>query len=239
MIELIDNIGIDFLFGSQSAFLDHVALLLTNAYVWIPMFLALFLLVIKNHDNMQQILLCLGCVALCLLIASGTANFLVKPMVERLRPCNDPQYKYLACIAGNMHERDFSFFSSHAANTMAVATFFTLLVRSSLLGMTLYAWSFINMWTRLYLGQHFITDIIVGMVWGIVSALIAYTLFRKMFQNMSNSNKFVSTQYTSTGFSLLDIDVVVSAFFFTLLLIMIPLFDIIQTVSSIVSTIIG
>ena len=37
-------IGIDFLFGSQSAFLDHVALLLTNAYVWIPMFLALFLL---------------------------------------------------------------------------------------------------------------------------------------------------------------------------------------------------
>lgn len=238
MIEFIDKIGIEYLFGSQSGFLDHIALLMTNAYVWIPMFLALFLLIVKNHDNMQQILLCLACVALCIFLASGTANLVVKPMVERIRPCNEPQYKYLAQIAGNMHERDFSFFSSHAANTMAVATFFLLLVRSALLSIVLYTWSFLNMWTRLYLGQHYLTDILAGLVWGIVSALVAYALFRKIFKSISSSNKFVSTQYTSTGFSLLDVDIVVAAFFLTLTVIMIPLGDGLQEFMNIVSSIV-
>ena len=127
MIEYLDKIGIDLFFGSDSAFLDQMALVLTNAYAWVPMFIALFILIIKNNDNVQQILLVMGCIALCVFLASGTSNLLVKPLVERVRPCNDPQYKYLAQIAGDMHSKDFSFFSSHAANTMAVATFFTFL----------------------------------------------------------------------------------------------------------------
>ena len=94
MIEIIDKIGVDIFFGSNSAFLDNLALLLTNVYTWIPMYIALFVLIIKNNDNMQQILLVLAMIALCVFIASGTANLLVKPLVARLRPCNDIQYKY-------------------------------------------------------------------------------------------------------------------------------------------------
>lgn len=216
MIENIDKAGLEFFFGSQSAFLDHISIVLTNAYVWIPMFIAMFIMVIKNHDDVRQILLCLFCIALCVFIASGAANLLVKPLVERLRPCNDPQFKYMAVIAGNIHEKDFGFFSSHAANTMAVWMFFTLLVRSSLLSLTLFAWSLINMWTRLYLGQHFVSDILVGAVWGIISGIVAYSIYFRLKKNMSESKKYVSTQYTSVGFSYLDVDVVVSVFALTL-----------------------
>jgi undecaprenyl-diphosphatase len=226
MIEYLDKIGIDLFFGSDSVFLDQMALVLTNTYAWVPMFIALFILIIKNNDNVQQILLVMGCIALCVFLASGTSNLLVKPLVERVRPCNDPQYKYLAQIAGDMHSKDFSFFSSHAANTMAVATFFTFLSRSLLLSVTLYAWSLINMWTRLYLGQHFLTDILVGMIWGIVSACIAYAVFYSIYKNMSTGKKYVSTQYTVTGYSYLDVDVVVSLFFLTLCCSTIPLIEI-------------
>lgn len=222
MIELIDKLGIDLFFGSDSAILDQVALMLTNAYVWIPMFIALFILIIKNNDNVQQIFLVMGSIALCVFLASGTANLLVKPLVERVRPCNDPEYMYLAQIAGNMHSKDFSFFSSHAANTMAVATFFTFLTRSFLLSITLYAWSLINMWTRLYLGQHFLTDVLAGLVWGIVAACVAYAVFYSIYRNMSTGKKYVSTQYTVTGYSYLDVDVVVSIFFLTLCCSLIP-----------------
>ena len=51
MIEYLDKIGIDLFFGSDSAFLDQMALVLTNAYAWVPMFIALFILIIKNNDN--------------------------------------------------------------------------------------------------------------------------------------------------------------------------------------------
>ncbi len=234
MIETIDKYGIELFYGSDSCYVDHVALLLTNAYVWVPMFIAMLVLIIKNHDNMQQILLCIGCIALCVFIASGMANLVVKPMVERLRPCNDPQYKYLEQIAGNLHEKDFSFFSAHAANTMAVATFFTLLVRSALLSCTLYVWSFVNIWSRLYLGQHFLTDVLVGLLWGIVSGIIAYMIFFRIHNRISTSKRYVSSQYTSTGFSLLDIDVVVSLFCIVIVCSMIPFDDIVYNMLNLI-----
>ena len=230
MIEIIDKIGVDIFFGSNSAFLDNLALLLTNVYTWIPMYIALFVLIIKNNDNMQQILLVLAMIALCVFIASGTANLLVKPLVARLRPCNDIQYKYLADIAGNMHEKSFSFFSSHAANTMSVAVFFTLLVRGKLLSTILFMWSFLNMWTRLYLGQHFLTDILVGMVWGIFSAFIAYGIFYRIYKNISSSRNYVSSQYTVTGYSYIDMDVVASVFFLILCIAALPLNEIYHNV---------
>ena len=64
MIEQIDRYFIDSLFGSQSAALDHFALVITDAWTWLPLYIALFVLIIKNHDNMQQIAVCL--VVLCL-----------------------------------------------------------------------------------------------------------------------------------------------------------------------------
>ena len=133
-------------------------------------------------------------------------------------------------IAGNMHEKSFSFFSSHAANTMSVAVFFTLLVRGKLLSTILFMWSFLNMWTRLYLGQHFLTDILVGMVWGIFSAFIAYGIFYRIYKNISSSRNYVSSQYTVTGYSYIDMDVVASVFFLILCIAALPLNEIYHNV---------
>ena len=226
MNNVVDKFCIDIFFGSDSVFFDQMALTLTNAYFWVPLFIALFVLIVKNNDNVTQILLAIGCIALCVFIASGMSNLLVKPLVERIRPCNDPEFKYLAQIAGDMHSKDFSFFSSHAANTIAVATFFTLMARSVLLSTTLYLWAVVNMWTRLYLGQHFFTDVIVGVAWVIVAALISYYLYYKLYKKVSTETSYISSHYTSAGYSYIDVDAVTAVFFLMLCISTLPLAEI-------------
>ena len=160
MINSVDTYFIDHFFGSQSAFLDHLALTATNSLLWVPFYVLLAILVIKNHDSMSQIAICVGCAIFAVLFATGLTSIVTKPLVERLRPCNDPEFKYLVQIAGDLHNKDFSFFSSHAATTMALATFFSFLVRSGLMTCSMFLWSLLMCWTRLYLGQHFFTDIL-------------------------------------------------------------------------------
>lgn len=224
MIELIDNIGINCFLGSNSAILDHIALTLTNAWTWLPLYISLLILIIKNNDSMQQIAVCFIFVILGIALASIAANVIAKPLVERIRPCNNPEIMYMYQVAGDLHCKDYSFFSSHAANTMTIAVFFMLLVKSHALSFTLTTWSLINCWTRLYLGQHYLTDILVGLIWGIISGFIAYTLFHKTYSKIAPSTHFVSTQYTSSGYSQLDVDIVISVFIITVAYSLIPNF---------------
>ena len=222
LIEIIDGFGIQWLFGSDSAILDHVALTLTNAFTWIPLYIALLILVIKNNADMQQIGVCFAFAVLCVAMASFVSNVVVKPIVERPRPCNTLEVMYLAQIAGNLHSKDYSFFSSHAANTMALAVFFSLLVKSRIMSCMLLFWSLLNCWTRLYLGQHYLTDILVGILWGIFSGAISYILFRKVYAKVSPSYHLISSQYTPSGYSHLDVDTVLSVFILTVAYALIP-----------------
>ncbi|MBQ0074067.1 MAG: phosphatase PAP2 family protein [Prevotella sp.] len=221
-IETIDQFGIDVLLGSNNAFLDHFALTMTNAFTWVPLYIALLVLVIKNNDNMQQIALCFFCGVLGVALASIMADVIVKPWVARLRPCNEPTVKYLVQIAGNLHNKDYSFFSAHAANTMSLAIFFSLLVRSAWLSLVLVGWSLLNCWTRLYLGQHYMTDIMVGLSWGVVVGIVCYLVHWKISRNFPKK-RFVSSQYTSSGYTYLDIDVVFSVIAMTVAYAMLPM----------------
>ena len=193
--------------GSESLFLDNFVVLLTTGITWIPLYVALFVLVMKNNEAMSQIMLVVGCAALCILFADGVADGLVKPLVGRPRPCNDPLLKYAVDIAGNYRVSGFSFFSAHAANTMSIAVFFTLLVRNRTFTAAMLLWSLLNGWTRLYLGLHYPCDVLCGFLWGAVSGCLAYLLFYKLqfFYIPFCLQKKKSIQHLHTFFSVIVI----------------------------------
>lgn len=194
--------------GSDSLYLDRFVEMLTWGFTWTPLYLALFYLVVKNNETMLQIVLIVGCAALCILFADGVAEGIVKPLVARPRPMTDPYVKYMVDVAGDYSARGFSFFSAHAANTMSLAVFFSLLVRNRLFSIVLIVWSLFNGWTRLYLGVHYPADVFVGLVWGVVSGLIAYWVFCKFYFKVSPKINYISSHYTSSGYAMVDIDVV-------------------------------
>ena len=118
--------------GSQSLLIDSLVTTLTNAKTWIPLYLALFYVVVRTNKNMRDILLVLAAAGLCVLLAGTIDDTIVKPLVARWRPARDPEIGMLVDTVDGYRGGKYGFFSAHAANTFSLAIFFSLLMRHRL-----------------------------------------------------------------------------------------------------------
>lgn len=203
--------------GSDNIMLDQMVQILTSGLTWIPLYVMLFFVVMRNNETMGQIALVVGSAIFCVLFADGLVDGIIKQLAERWRPSNDPTFKYMVQVVDDIRLKGYSFCSAHAANTMSLAVFFSLLIRSKLLTITLVTWSLINCWTRLYLGVHYPSDILCGMMIGIVVGILVYLLYYKIYLRISPKINYISNQYTSTGYDHDDIDKVMVILMFTLI----------------------
>ena len=203
--------------GSNSLFLDSVVHVLTTATTWIPLYLSLFYIVVKNHNTVQRIAIIVGCAGLCILFAGAVDDLIVKPTVARWRPTHDPVIGTLVDVVDGYRGGKYGFFSAHACNTFSIAIFFCWLVRSKVLSFTLVLWSFVNCWTRLYLGVHFPGDILVGLTWGFTVGTSVYFFYLRVLRKMHVEEvRHISADYTDGGFDRSTCDVPVAVFYFTL-----------------------
>ncbi len=201
--------------GSESLYLDTLAHVLTSAVTWVPLYVSLFFLVLKNNETMVKILLIMGCAALCVILAGTVDDTIVKPLVARWRPTHDPQIGAAVDVVNNYRGGKYGFFSAHACNTFSIAVFFAFLVRSRLLTFFLVFWSLVNCWTRLYLGVHFPGDILVGLFWGAIVGMGVYYLHYRLSRRLSTGMSFISSKYTRTGYQEADINIVIVVLIFT------------------------
>lgn len=212
----IDVAVLHFFNGGGNMLMDQIVWVLTSGLTWIPLYLALFYIVVRNNETMSQIGLVLFSAFLCIFFADGIVDGIIKPLVARWRPSNDPIIKYTIHVVNGMRLKDYGFCSAHAANTMSLAVFFSLLIRSKLMTITLVAWSLVNCWSRLYLGVHYPSDILCGLAIGVVVGLLVYLFYYKMYYKISPKIKYISNQYTSTGYAHDDLDFVLGVLMLTL-----------------------
>lgn len=202
--------------GSDSLFLDGLVKTLTTASTWIPLYIALLYLVIKNNDQWQKMLLIVGAALTCVVLAGSLDDIFVKPMVARWRPTHDPVIGMDVDLVNGYRGGSYGFFSAHASNTFSLAVFFVLLIRNKVLSIALVIWSLINCWTRIYLGVHFLGDILVGILWGGIVGVAVWCGMKRIEQRLFESKStYVSEQYTSTGYETQDAEVVVSVLIYT------------------------
>lgn len=177
MLEFITNIDTRltlFLNGSDSEMLDAIAVTATKTSTWIPLGI-LLLYVLMRMKDWKNALLVILCVAIAITLADQMASGIFKPLVARLRPSHTPELQGVIDLVGDYRGGRYGFFSSHAANTCAVAVFLSLLFRKRVFTVAICSWAMVNSWTRLYLGVHYVGDIMVGLIWG---ALVGWMVFR-------------------------------------------------------------
>ena len=165
-----------FLNGLGSDAYDPFWSLATDIATWTPLFVLFFVLIMIQHRKKEGLLLSL--VVLVLLLITHLVTDFSKDFFERLRPNNDQQVKDLIRIL--KYPQSFSFFSGHASTSFAVTTLVFLFLRKNKGWLSLlFLWPILFSFSRIYVGVHFPTDLLVGALVGILLAFITFWFARR------------------------------------------------------------
>ncbi|MEG1580740.1 MAG: phosphatase PAP2 family protein [Bacteroidaceae bacterium] len=206
--------------GSDSLFLDNVIMAITQTVTWIPMALVLIYVLIRNN-NMQTLGLLLLMLGLCILFSDQMSSSFTKPYFARFRPTQDPQIMYLVDVVDGYRGGKYGFFSSHAANTFSITIFLSLLFRYRPVILGLLSWTLLNCYSRIYLGVHYVGDVLMGIVWGSIVGTLLYFVSKRMGLTPSNGNTTADDYFTKSGYQISTMHLFLYALLLTYVLIII------------------
>lgn len=206
--------------GSESLYVDHLAWTATKTATWIPLALLLLYLIIRNN-NLKGVLSILLAIGVTVLLADQMSSAICKPLVARFRPSQDPYIMYSIDVVKGYRGALYGFFSSHASNTMALATLISLMVRDKMLTIFLYSWALLSCWTRAYLGVHYVGDLLVGTLWGIFVGWAIFKLWLKYTPGMIEKRQLIGQRanFTAGGYSIGSVHLLISGLAVTYLFI--------------------
>lgn len=175
-----------FLNGLGSEQFDGFWEIITKQLNWAPFFIAVLYLIQKKlgWKNFGILILFL---AVLILFTDQITN-LFKYSFERLRPCNNPEFDGI--MRKVITRKSFSFFSGHAANSMASTVFIYLIIRKYYkFTYLLFLFPLIFAYSRIYLGLHYPGDILTGYIFGIVFGILFYKLHQHFDKKYNLSTK--------------------------------------------------
>ena len=176
-----------YLNGLGSETWDGMWLLITNKLTFVPLY-ALILFLFYRKFGLKALLILVVVVALMITFTDQTTN-IFKRGFKRFRPCACEEIMDSIRYIAERCSTNRSFFSGHAANSMAAAVLGGLLFRpvyKNAIFLLLF-WAFLVAYSRIYVGVHFPLDILCGMVFGALSGFIFFKLYKYLEKRFTSS----------------------------------------------------
>ncbi|MAZ41788.1 MAG: phosphatase PAP2 family protein [Cyclobacteriaceae bacterium] len=189
MIEFIKSIDLtllDLINGAGRPFLDPIMIFLSAKFVWIPLYLYLIFLLYAQYGKRFWIPLLF--IVISLTLSDQFTSSFMKPYFQRLRPCLDQSLAIVVEIVKGCGGK-YGFASSHAANTMGLAVFYLMLLKTKkkILAYAIFTWALMVGYSRAYLGVHYPGDVIVGFLVGGFFGYLCYQLHSLVIKKLGNS----------------------------------------------------
>jgi membrane-associated phospholipid phosphatase len=168
-------------------FFDAVFPFLREAEFWLPFYLFLLVFAILNFSK-KGIWWCLALI-MTAIISDLVSSSLIKQLVFRLRPCQDPVIGMYARLLVKYCPQSSSFTSSHACNHFSAAMFiFMTLGHISKWWRFIFLWAFAISYSQIYVGVHYPFDILGGTVLGCLIGYGMSVFFKKQFGGIGSDN---------------------------------------------------
>lgn len=156
--------------------MDQVMFIISGRFTWIPLYFFFVILIWLKYKKQSWVLVLFAILAI---IASDQIANLIKNEVMRLRPSHVPGILHLLHICKNSEGESYmgglyGFVSNHAANSAALSTYLILLFKNKFVTGGLILWVLLLCYSRMYLGVHFPSDVLCGIMLGIITGFIAY-----------------------------------------------------------------
>jgi len=181
--------------GNHNSFWDSFMWIYTGQIVWIPVLLVFIFLLFYKQDWKESLLIVLSFV-LIIFLCDKISSAICKPYFMRFRPTHHPDFMDYVHTVNDYRGGKYGFISGHATNAFGFATFSLLLFRNRLFTISILIWSTLMSYTRIYLGVHFISDIIPGLLVGMLFGFCIYKLYVFLLVKLLKKNTKLCEKYT-------------------------------------------
>lgn len=184
-LEKIDHCIVLSVNGCNTPLLDQCMWFLSGKFTWFPLYIYLLFLAFKKFNSKQVGFFILS-VILVIILSDLTCTYGFKHVFERYRPSHNfllkPKLHFYEISKGNFyHGGQYGFISSHAANFFGFGIFIGLALKPyypKLIYFLLFISSIVS-FSRLYLGVHYLSDLIVG---GVIGGVYGFLIFKYLFK---------------------------------------------------------
>lgn len=202
ILQAIKQLDIELLLcinSHHSDFFDQFMFLFSNRFVWIAFYISVIITIaVRNKKNAIWLILLL---VACIVLADQISSSVIKDLVQRLRPTKEADLAPFLHIVNNYSGGLYGFVSSHAANTFGFALLSSLIFQNKLYSWSVFIWAGITSYSRIYLGVHYPSDILGGIIVGLSVASVLMLLIKKYKPQLltaSNKTDTITERYLPT-----------------------------------------
>ena len=175
-IQKLDDLVVKKIAAIHTPFLNRIMVIFTKlgngAFVWWITLCFPFMLMKKTRDIGVYLTLALG-------VTFVVGEIIIKHIIGRMRPSSKLDDDELII----KRPKDYSFPSGHTASSFTAFTL-TLLLCPPYIFLPVLAVALIISFSRMYLRVHYLSDVVCGMLLGIISGCVCTILFEKWMSHL-------------------------------------------------------